>query len=125
MDEPVFRKNTEIVADFNYIKNMIVEDTLDNFDISVNLEGYVHNGEGFIISVNNIESINDSTLNKWVDSIEKRDMNCTVESNFTDGIIKLTCMFLPKKSKWSIGSLYTLMYLSVSIYSLKELWMYQ
>jgi hypothetical protein len=125
MEEAVFRKNTEIVSDYNFIRDMIIDDTSDNFDINVSLDGYVHNGEGFIISINNIESINDSTLNKWVEAIENRYMSCTVDSNFTDGVIRLTCIFLPKKSRCGMAQLYTLMYLSASIYSLKEIWTYQ
>ena len=62
----IFRRETSTTDVIERIKNDVITcETNNNDDMNISLKGYMHNNTGFVLTVNNIEKLDDTVLKRW------------------------------------------------------------
>ena len=103
--------------------DLVILDSHKNEDISITLQGYLHNRTGFILNVDNIENVSDNVLEAWKHAIAERGYSCEISNDFQEARVRLKCVQKAPKTKRSclFGALKNMIYLSILLISLYQL----
>lgn len=119
----VFRATIDSSDIVDYLKNEILRVGVEeNEDISVELSGYVHNKTGFILKVQNMESVTDRLLASWRQIVANKGYLCELSYDFQEGRVDIKCIREEKQSACKGLNLHLLGYLSVGILCIYRLW---
>lgn len=120
----IFRiESTTDEAIENIKSDIISSDCHDNNDINVSLKGRMHNNTGFVLTVSNLEDLNDGVIQNWTKLVEKRGYTCDMRYDFHNGWVDIRC-HSPKQSRkyLSVVVLKQMGYLSLMFFSIYMLW---
>ena len=86
----VFRANVDSSETVEFLRNQILQSGKTcNEDITVELIGYVHNGQGFMLKIQNMEEVNDILLAEWKQVILDKGLLCEFSYDFKKDGCKL------------------------------------
>lgn len=119
----VFRATVDSSDIVDYVKNEILRVGVEeNEDITVELSGYVHNKTGFILRVQNMESVTDRLLASWRQIVTRKGYHCELSYDFQDGRVDIKCLQEEKTPMCKGFNLQLLGYLSVGVLCIYRLW---
>lgn len=121
--------HSDISKAFATVQNIITAESGDNYDMTVTFNGTLHNKEGFEIQINNIERLSSSMISTWGTKALRSGIIVDFSQDFTNGIVHGTCFFIKEPIRatcykcptWHSGVKWSLLYLSIWIYSSVEL----
>lgn len=122
-------QNSDISNAFSSIKNILLQDADENYDMTVSFIGTLHNKKGFEIQIENVEQLSSTSMAYWSTQALKGGLILTFKQDFTNGVVYGTCYFIEapiratcyKCPKWNGGIKWSMLYLSMWIYSSIEL----
>lgn len=119
----VFRATFDTTDMVDYFKQEISRAGADeNEDMSVNLSGYVHNRQGFVLKVQNMEKITDTLLAEWRCIVVGKGYLCQFTYDFQEGWVEIKCTQPEKKPFMKGINPQLLVYLSVGVLCIYRLW---
>lgn len=122
-------KHSDITSAFSKVSSILRNDAGENYDMTVQFNGTLHNKQGFQIQVDHVEQLSSSTLNNWSTEALRSGIIIDFTQDFTNGTVHGTCYFINepiratcyKCPSWNSRVKWSLLYLSMWIYSTVEL----
>lgn len=120
----IFRRETSTTDVIERIKNDVITcETNNNDDMNISLKGYMHNNTGFVLTVNNIEKLDDTVLKRWKNVVEKHGYVCDMRYDFHDGWVDLRCTASGRSKPFlKVHNFQQIVYLSMIVFSIYMLW---
>ena len=122
-------KNSDISSAFATVRNILLNDAGENYDMTVTFTGTLHNKKGFEIQIENVEELSSSSMAYWSTQALKGGLILTFKQDFTNGVVYGTCYFIEapiratcyKCPHLEVNFKWSLLYLSMWICSSVEL----
>ena len=93
-----------------------------NDDMTVDLKGMLHNNNGFILTVSNMEKLDDKLLSAWKRIVESRGYSCSLQYDFQDGWVDVKCEKTKQRPCLKASHVSMMGYLSLLLFSIYALW---
>ena len=119
----VFRANVDSSETVEFLRNEILQSGMTfNDDMTVELVGYIHNGQGFLLKVQNMEQVTDGLLEEWRRVVVNKGFMCECQYDFQEGWVQIKCLRKEQRKLLEGVNLQLFGYLSVSVLCIYRLW---
>ena len=119
----VHRTKNESNDDIDGIKKEMFSSSFHaNDDMTIELKGMLHNNNGFILTVSNMEKLDDKLLTVWKRIVEARGYFCSLQYDFQDGWVDVKCEKTKRRPCIKASHVSLVGYLSLLLFSIYALW---